>query len=281
MESRNFYLGTHQPHWLAFSDFPLFVSRRRLEDYKVLPIARSNWSQDSGGFTELSMYGEWTINIREYVKLTRRFRDEIGKMDWAAPMDWMCEPFILEMTKKNVLTHQRRTVLNYVALMEMAPDVPWIPVLQGWHPSDYLRCIDLYARYRVDLTKLPVVGVGSICRRQGEVRIAMLLEQLAGCGLKLHGFGIKLKGLELAANSLYSADSMAWSYTARRLPTQCGSKTHKNCANCYEFAEDWRDRVATLIERTRLAGSPLREVQADIFSSEETGSVLPGLSEAL
>jgi hypothetical protein len=25
MESSNLYLGTHQPHWLAFSDMPLFV----------------------------------------------------------------------------------------------------------------------------------------------------------------------------------------------------------------------------------------------------------------
>ena len=162
---------------------------------------------------------------REYVALTRRYQAEIGSMDWAAPMDWMCEPFILEKTRSTVASHQRRTVRNYVGLMEMAPDVPWIPVLQGWHPSDYLRCIDLYAQYRIDLTKLPLVGVGSICRRQGEVRIALLLEQLAGCGLKLHGFGIKLKGLELAVT--LSIPLIQWlgpSHSLTGCQTQCGSR---------------------------------------------------------
>jgi hypothetical protein len=248
--SDNFYLGAHHPNWLTFAEFPLFVSRRRLQMYKVLPKANRKWALDSGGFTELQMHGRWTLSASDYVALARRYRDEIGHMEWAAPQDWMCEPFMLEKTKSTVESHQRRTVRNYVGLMEMAPDIPWIPVLQGWLPSDYMRCIDLYSQYRVDLTKCPTVGVGSICRRQGEVRIAMLLDELARHGLRLHGFGIKLKGLELAANSLHSADSMAWSYAARRQPTMCGSKTHKNCANCYTYAKEWRDKVATLIERT-------------------------------
>lgn len=247
--SDGFYLGTHQPHWLSFAEFPLFVSRRRLQRYVKLPIAKHRWYLDSGGFTELSMHGRWTISFTNYVRLARRYRDEIGNMGWAAPMDWMCEPFILQKTRGTVRAHQRRTVRNYVALIESAPDVPWIPVLQGWLPSDYLRCIDLYNLYRVDLTKCHVVGVGSICRRQGEVRIAMLLDELARHGLRLHGFGLKLKGLELASNCLRSADSMAWSFDARHKSTQCGSSTHKNCANCYSYAKEWRDHVTGLIDR--------------------------------
>ena len=267
-----FYLGVHHPNWLAFAGFRLFVSRRRLERYKKLPRATFPWAQDSGGFTELSMYGEWITNSSDYVALTRRFKDEVGMMEWAAPQDWMCEPFMLAKTRSSVESHQRRTVLNYVGLMEMAPDVPWIPVLQGWMPSDYLRCIDLYMTYRVDLTKCATVGVGSICRRQGEVRIALLLDELARNGLRLHGFGIKLKGLELAAQSLYSADSMAWSYSARREATTCGSTTHKNCANCFDYARDWRERVLGIIGR--VSGSPVREVQEAILADEQETSLL-------
>lgn len=279
MQPSNFYLGTHQPHWLAFAGFPLFVSRRRLVEYRTLPRAKGLWAQDSGGFTELSMYGEWTINATEYIRLTRRFRDEIGNMQWAAPMDWMCEPFILAKTRSSVESHQRRTVRNYVGLMEQAPDVPWIPVLQGWQPSDYLRCIDLYQLYRVDLTKCPTVGVGSICRRQGEVRIAMLLDELCRHGLHLHGFGIKLKGLELAATSLYSADSMAWSFDARRKPTQCGNTTHKNCANCFIYAKEWRDRVVGLIERT--AGQTMQPLPNAVFSNLQDAALLSGVPKEL
>jgi hypothetical protein len=275
----NFYLGAHHPQWLRFAEFPLFVSRRRLQRYKTLPRAQCRWALDSGGFTELSMLGDWTLGSRDYVALARRYRDEIGNLEWAAPQDWMCEPFILAKTRSSVESHQRRTVRNYVGLMEMAPDIPWIPVLQGWQVSDYMRCIDLYSLYRVDLTKCALVGVGSICRRQGEVRIAMLLDELARHGIRLHGFGIKLKGLELAAQSLASADSMAWSFSARREPTQCGSTTHKNCANCYEYARQWRSRVISLIER--VAGSPLQPLPDALLSDIEDAILMPRLPQNL
>jgi hypothetical protein len=221
------------------------------------------------------MLGEWSLNSRAYVALARRFRDEIGNMAWAAPQDWMCEPFILAKTRSSVESHQRRTVRNYVGLMEMAPDIPWIPVLQGWCVYDYMRCIDLYSLYRVDLTKCALVGVGSICRRQGEVRIALLLDELARHGIRLHGFGIKLKGLELAAQSLISADSMAWSFDARRKPTTCGSATHKNCANCYEYACDWRSRVVGLIER--IARSSVQQMPNAVLSDIEDAIAMPQL----
>lgn len=265
-----FYLGTHMPNWLGLVDFPLFVSRRRLQDRKTLPAAASAWACDSGGFTELSMYGEWTISFREFICEIRRYRDEIGKMDWSAPQDWMCEPFILEKTKGTVQSHQRRTVRNYLALIETAPDVNWIPVLQGWTHDDYFRCIDLYLAHGVYLPGMDTVGVGSICRRQGEIRTALLLEDLARQGLKLHGFGLKLKGLALAGNALTSSDSMAWSFSARREATQCGSLTHKNCANCLEYARDWRDRVL---------GTTMRELEMSqvLFADRSQGCLLPGL----
>lgn len=263
-----FYLGTHMTNWLGIVDFPLFVSRRRLQDRKRLPAAVSPWSCDSGGFTELSMYGRWTIRFSNFVHEIRRYRDEIGKLDWAAPMDWMCEPFILAKTRGTVVGHQRRTIRNYLALIEAAPDVPWIPVLQGWTHGDYLRHVDDYLRHGIYLPSLPLVGVGSICRRQGETRTAMILADLAGCGLRLHGFGLKLKGIALAGEHLVSADSMAWSFDARRKPNQCGSATHKNCANCLEYAREWRDRIIR---------TTMREMPPTLFTNQSPSGVLQGL----
>jgi hypothetical protein len=91
-----FYLGTHMPNWLAVTDVPLFVSRRRLTDRKTLPAAAGSWALDSGGFTELSMFGEWRTTEEDYAVDVERFRRDIGNLDWVAPMDWMCEPFMLE-----------------------------------------------------------------------------------------------------------------------------------------------------------------------------------------
>ncbi len=56
-----FLTGTHKAAWLADprADFPLFVSHRTLATVKALRQATHSWALDSGGFTELSTYGEW------------------------------------------------------------------------------------------------------------------------------------------------------------------------------------------------------------------------------
>ncbi|MGQ0837561.1 deazapurine DNA modification protein DpdA family protein [Actinokineospora sp.] len=55
-----FYLGTHQPAWLARDlGVPLLVSHRRLAGRASLPRATGPWACDSGGFTELSLHGRW------------------------------------------------------------------------------------------------------------------------------------------------------------------------------------------------------------------------------
>lgn len=67
-----FWLGTHEPAWLNRTCVPLFISRRRLERRKRLPRATCPWALDSGGFTELSMHGRWTLDAKRYVELVRK-----------------------------------------------------------------------------------------------------------------------------------------------------------------------------------------------------------------
>lgn len=51
------------------------------------------------------------------------------------------------------------------------------------------------------------------------MRTCATLATLASEGLRLHGLGFKLKGLASAVQYLASADSLAWSYAARRTDT--------------------------------------------------------------
>lgn len=236
-----FYLGTHMPNWLALTVVPLFVSHRRLADRRTFPRAIGSWALDSGGFTELSMHGRWLTTPQEYVSAAYRYRDEIGNLEWAAPQDWMCEPFMLDKTGLSVAEHQARTVTSVVELRSLAPDLPFVPVLQGWALDDYLRCADLYADAGIDLAAEPTVGVGSVCRRQSEWEIEDICAALAGRGIRLHGFGVKTLGLRYARH-LQSADSMAWSYNARMNPPLPGH-SHKSCANCLPWALRWRERA--------------------------------------
>jgi hypothetical protein len=237
-------LGTHEPHWLWRARFPLFVSHRQLARRpRKLRKAVCRWALDSGGFTELSLYGRWQTAPEAYAEAVDTYATKIGRLDFAAPMDWMCEPFMIERTGLSVGEHQHRTVANYVQLRQLAPHLPFIPVLQGWTLPDYLACLHLYETAGVDLAALPTVGLGSVCRRQSTRDIAVIVAALAAHGLHLHGFGVKTGGLHSYGHLLASADSLAWSYAARRQPPLPGCRGHKNCANCLTYAATWRARL--------------------------------------
>ena len=250
----HFYLGTHNPSWLRSAGVPLFVSHRRLARLRgALPVAAEKWALDSGGFSELSMFGGWVTEPGDYVTAVNRYDREIGRLEWAAPMDWMCEPDMVARTGLSVIEHQRRTVANYLELSARWRDVsdeysPFMPVLQGYEVADYLRCWDMYADAGVDLGAVELVGVGSVCRRQhsGDIRAVFETILERDPGLPVHGFGVKTLGLREYGHLLTTADSMGWSYNARKNagdPAQSLGCTHAHCGNCIKWALRWRRKI--------------------------------------
>ena len=67
--------------------------------------------------------------------------------------------------------------------------------------ADYLRHLELYAARGHDLTWLPVVGLGSVCRRQRTQEAADIVRRLAAEGLQLHVFGFKWQALARARSA--------------------------------------------------------------------------------
>ena len=234
-----FYLGTHEPHWLRLSSVPLFISRHRLASLRTLPPASINRALDSGGFTELNNSGHWSITAAQYATEVRRYQSEIGLLDWAAPMDYMCEPAILAKTGRSILEHQWLTTFSVLQLRSIAPEIHWIPVLQGWTVDDYRRHLDIYATAGIDLENEPTVGIGTMCRRQGTIEAAEILAFLPN--LNYHAFGMKTSGLKMNHPTLTSADSLAWSFGARRRQIRLPGCTHSHCGNCFRYAMLWRE----------------------------------------
>lgn len=245
-----FYLGTHIDGWLNHVGVPLFVSHRRLARRKALPKARMGWALDSGGFSELSLHGGWRTTPEDYVAAVKRYDREIGNLEWASPMDWMCEESMLAKTGLTVLEHQRRTVANFVLLEQLwrdsadqwHPESPFMPVLQGGQTAEtYLQCWDMYAAAGVDLSNYPLVGVGSVCRCQHTGEIRDILEAIRDRDpeIPLHGFGVKTLGLKLYGDLLRSSDSLGWSFNARKNPRLPGC-AHTSCSNCVKWALRWR-----------------------------------------
>lgn len=242
-----FFLGTHEVSWAGRTAVRLFLSRRRLARQKSHPVALGFWALDSGGFTELDLHGCWTVPPEVYVEEVRVYSGRLGRMSWAATQDWMCEDKILKKTGLTVQEHQRRTVASYLRLRQLAPEIPWSPAVQGWSVADYVQCVRMYEAEGVDLRTVRLVGVGSVCRRQHTDEAVEIFKTLHSHGLRLHGFGLKLTGLRKAAQYLRSADSLAWSYGARRAKTRLPGCKHRGaCGNCMAYALSWRDKVLTI-----------------------------------
>lgn len=242
-----FFLGVHitSAQWWEAA-VPLCVSRRRMPKRKI-PTACAPWILDSGGFSELSEFGEWRTSEDDYVREVERWRS-VGQLVWVAPQDWMCEPFVLEKTGGSVAVHQQMTVENFLRLRDrLGPLV--IPVLQGWTRDDYHLCWATYEANGVDLEDEPVVGIGSVCRRQNTAEAGEIVRSLAP--LRLHGFGVKLTGLESFGDALLSADSMAWSYSARNAAPMRDC-SHKSCANCLRYALRWRSNLLERLGQQRM-----------------------------
>lgn len=171
---------------------------------------------DSAAFSELLLHGHYRDSEEEFVRKVGRVIEH--RPDVVVSQDYMCEEVMLRKTGLTLQDHQRLTIERYDNIRALWQwRTPLMPVLQGFAVDDYLRHLEQYGpRLKVGMW----VGVGSVCKRQGDIRlIEELLEALVRerPDLRLHGFGVKLQALESDAirELLWSADSMAWSFAER------------------------------------------------------------------
>jgi hypothetical protein len=210
-----FYIGLFQPKQSENFD-RAFISINRVRGRKSA-VPSCDWILDSGAFSEISRHGRYRHEPEEYAAEINRLATINQGLKIAVSQDYMCEPFILEKTGLTVAEHQRLTIERYDALLPLV-GIYLMPVLQGYSPDDYVAHIEQYGdRLRPGM----LVGVGSICKRNADpAQIEAILRAIKRKrpDLKLHGFGLKISALARAAirDALYSADSMAWSFSARK-----------------------------------------------------------------
>lgn len=224
--SVRFFIGLHQPsdaqHFAAS-----MVSVNRLRGRKSHFMV-GDWMMDSGAFTEISTHGCYRSSVADYASEIKRWAS-CGNLLAAVAQDWMCEPFIVAKTGLSVAVHQQLTIDRYDDLLRYDVGGVYImPVLQGYAPQDYADHIRAYGDH---LGYGAWVGVGSVCKRNASpasIEAVLLAIHTVRPDLRLHGFGLKTTALRssLVYDLLDTADSMAWSFHAR-----------KNGRN----ANDWRE----------------------------------------
>jgi hypothetical protein len=180
---------------------------------------------DSAGFVAQHHYGGFPWTVRDYVELAASY-----PWDWWAQMDLCCEP---EVAKDR--GEVKRRVAATVRLLGECRDEaarrgigPPMPVLQGWEPGDYLHCVEAMRELP------PLVGVGSVCRRDlsgkaGLLAIVEALDRALPPQTRLHLFGVKGSAIRRLAGHprIHSVDSMAWDKRARYAAVGRNDLTHR------------------------------------------------------
>jgi hypothetical protein len=210
-----FFVGLHHPADSRHFD-RAFISVNRVRARKS-PIPARDWILDSGAFSTIATHGGYPEPVSVYAAQIRHLRVS-GNLLAAVAQDYMCEPWMLEKTGLTIADHQRLTIERYHALLSFETGVYIMPVLQGYAPTDYVTHIRAYG---ARLAHGAWVGVGSVCKRNSDpaaIENVLLAIKLERPDLRLHGFGLKLTALRsgLVRDLLFSADSMAWSFAARR-----------------------------------------------------------------
>lgn len=211
-----FYVGLHQPADAQHFD-RAFISVNRVRG-RQKPVPAKEWILDSGAFREIEQFSGYRHGPEEYAAEVNRLAAINPGLSAAVSQDYMCEAFMLEKTGLTLQDHQRLTIERYDALLPLIRGVYLMPVLQGYSLQSYLDHIDQYGDR---LKPGAYVGVGSVCKRNGDVR---QIEAILGAikrkrpDIHLHGFGLKTTALSsgVVRDCLHSADSMAWSFAARR-----------------------------------------------------------------
>jgi hypothetical protein len=229
-----FFTGLHHPADAKHFD-SAFISVHTICNRKS-DLVIGDWIMDSGAFTTIAKHGGYPKPVDEYAAQVIRW-SRCGNMLAAVAQDYMCEPHMLKLTGLTIADHQRLTIERYDALLAAVGGAAYImPVLQGYAPSDYVRHLEMYGDR---LGPGAWVGVGSVCKRNGDpgaIEAVLLAIHAARPDLRLHGFGLKTTALSsgLVQHLLYTADSMAWSYAARKQGRD---------ANDWREAKAWASRI--------------------------------------
>jgi hypothetical protein len=180
-------------------------------------VAQQRVALDSGGFVAARRYRGFPWSTEEYLDLAAS-----APFIWWAAADWCVEPTIAH-DEATVLDRISGTVrLNMLCLLggtRRGIADRFVPVIQGWHPDHYLRCLERMPWAR----DFPQVGIGSMCRRHlhGEHGILHVLDVLdrafSGSATRLHLFGLKSQAIAVAAQHprVASSDSQAYGVAAR------------------------------------------------------------------
>jgi hypothetical protein len=128
-------------------------------------------------------------------------------------MDYACERDVNRAMYATNIQRIDATIANEAACRGAAPDLPWLPVLQGDTIKE--RAYDLARRRERGMLPESYAGIGSVCGRGAKAARAVVRFYDGRLpGVKFHGFGMHIGSLDddVVMGALRSWDSYSWTW---------------------------------------------------------------------
>ena len=279
-------------------DGPVLISANALSRWRVDARGLRDWdgfdgrhldlvshyrvTLDSAGFVAAGRYRGFPWSTSDYLDLAAA-----APWFWWAAQDWCVEPEVAG-NEDAVLDRISGTVrLNMVCLRggeRRGITDRFVPVLQGWHPHHYLRCLERMP-WALDF---PLVGIGSMCRRHvhGERGILHVLDVLdrafSGSEARWHLFGLKSQAIAVAAQHplTASADSQAYGVAARH-DARKARASKSDAMVAITMARWYKQQLAAIAARPPLPSSRSWPSQPDAAPKNATDARFAAAAEHL
>jgi len=183
----------------------------------MIPESTKRLFLDSGGYSFFTRWGKYPFSIEEYVIFAQSIQDEYPLTE-VAIMDFPCEPNTNRSILKSNKERIDNTVQNALSCIDYDPNLPWVPVIQGYTLNEYLYCLDLYKDAKMYHDDFHLWAIGTLCARKKLDGIRSMVVNITDkINAPVHTFGMNYRFLKdpQIFFSIYSSDSGAWSYNGR------------------------------------------------------------------
>lgn len=179
-----------------------------------------DYAVDPGGYLMTLVYRQYLYTPRELVTWCQALTPA---PQWVATPDRCCEPELIAADAGKIALRQAWTTRMawHCWRTYRAGAWAWVPTVQGWAVSDYIRHATELAPLIAEMAAYYGpgsafrVGIGTLCRRLSTSAIRAVVSAVAAIlpGIPLHLWGVKLGTLQDRVQlpvSVVSVDSAAW-----------------------------------------------------------------------
>ena len=183
----------------------------------MIPDSTKRLFLDSGGYSFFTRWGEYPFSVEEYTTFANMVQDDYPLTE-VAILDYPCEPntnrSLLQSNKERI----DKTIQNTLECIDYDPNLPWVPVIQGYTLQEYLYCLEEYEKHNLPYDDFDLWAIGSLCARKKVGGLRTIITNISQrVNMPIHTFGMTITFLRdpQIFFAIHSSDSGAWSYNGR------------------------------------------------------------------